>query len=970
MKIVTAEDQIARRRKKALKDVKSILRVGEHPVFSFFNVESTTGRIYHVRIRSVTELLNSCSCPDYKTNTIGTCKHIEAVLTDLRKNVSDFDRLVSSPPSFVEIFLHRGEFPSVRVTGVSTASDSLKDVLCRFFDNEGVLTGRVSSVFPSLVEKLEALPDSVQEQLFIHPDVTQFAESLSHAETVEHQKKWFLSELDAGRRSLSVLKSKFYPFQEKGVLHLSFTRRALLADDMGLGKTVQAIGAIALLKELRDIRRVLVICPASLKHQWEREISRFTGFSSRVIAGPPGLRDEQYRNPAFINIINYELVRRDADSMQIMEPDVIILDEAQRIKNWRTKTADAVKRLKSRYAFVLTGTPLENRLDELYSVFQFIDPSVLGPLWRFNQRYFQLEQRKSSSYKVLGYRNMKELRNRIAPYVLRRTRDEVLQDLPPRTDNNFFTIMTSEQMKPYEEYRESIAKILARLKKRPLTPKEQDIVLRCLLKMRMLCDALALHDKSIKGREAENTSPKLRELRSILQDEVVNGGKKAIVFSQWTTMLGLAGNVADSMGIGNVTLSGSIPSAKRGALIERFFKDEKCGVFFSSDAGGTGLNLQAANLVINLDLPWNPAVLEQRIARAHRNGQKNAVQVINLIARGTIEERMLDTLSSKRDVFQGVFGTDESVDSIDFRDTGQKVIRQLQEMLDDSGEAVQAAHGRAPSLAAEPEAEYGGEETPAPAAREKAEPRFFANRFSDFVGGMVDAHSSRVLQILGYKPAMQDGSTEHLLVVVDRDAEEIRPAAEKVLRKAFSDQSEQPPLHVLDRNGYKTLVNMLGGDIDTLYTENTFCGDPDIDSPSESEKLSRKRKKTGKGLDRAARKLELAEVLLKGGFPEEILAPVHEALAWAVTSLASLHGKQEPGSEMPSMKTVNAALVEPGVISTSAAADISFVKEMTQDADSPDDTEPPPSATTCRRFIEIVESVIELGRSELVKEAL
>jgi SNF2 family DNA or RNA helicase len=158
-----------------------------------------------------------------------------------------------------------------------------------------------------------------------------------------------------------------------------------------------------------------------------------------------------------------------------------ILDEAQRIKNWRTKTADKVKRLRSPYAFVLTGTPLENRLDELYSVLQVIDPNILGPLWRFNQRYYETERRPSGSYKVLGYKNLDELRHRIAPYVLRRVREEVLLDLPERIDSNFFVEMTDPQWSAYAEYEQRVAQLMARARRRPLTPKEHKILLGALV---------------------------------------------------------------------------------------------------------------------------------------------------------------------------------------------------------------------------------------------------------------------------------------------------------------------------------------------------------------------------------------------------------------------------------------------------------------------------------------------------------
>ena len=249
-----------------------------------------------------------------------------------------------------------------------------------------------------------------------------------------------------------LLSTSLYPYQREGALFAAKAGRCLIADDMGLGKTVQAIAAATLLKQLRDIQHVLIVCPASLKHQWAREIRRFTSLSVQVIEGNRIQRRGLYRDLQFFNIINYELVRFDEDQITQRKFDLVILDEAQRIKNWRTKTADKVKRLRSPYAFVLTGTPLENRLDELYSIFQFIDPTILGPLWRFNTRYYETERRRSGSYKVLGYKGLDELRGRIAPYVLRRVRDEVLFDLPERIDSNFFVEMTDPQWTAYAEY--------------------------------------------------------------------------------------------------------------------------------------------------------------------------------------------------------------------------------------------------------------------------------------------------------------------------------------------------------------------------------------------------------------------------------------------------------------------------------------------------------------------------------------
>jgi SNF2 family DNA or RNA helicase len=214
------------------------------------------------------------------------------------------------------------------------------------------------------------------------------------------------------------------------VLHLAFGERALLADEMGLGKTIQAIAACVLLAKLKQIERVLVVCPASLKAEWEEQIARFCDRPTRLIFGSPAQRHAAYQEPAFFTIVNYEQVLGDAEEINsTLQPDVIVLDEAQRIKNWHTKTARRVKSLRSRYAFVLTGTPLENRIDELYSIIQYLDPEIFGPLFRFNRDFYKLDERG----RAVDYQNLTDLRARLQPLLLRRRKSDVEAQLPGRT---------------------------------------------------------------------------------------------------------------------------------------------------------------------------------------------------------------------------------------------------------------------------------------------------------------------------------------------------------------------------------------------------------------------------------------------------------------------------------------------------------------------------------------------------------
>ena len=262
-------------------------------------------------------------------------------------------------------------------------------------------------------------------------------------------RRAFEARLAAGERSLDdLLKRPLLPYQVEGVLHLAFGERALLADDMGLGKTVQAIAACALLRELHGVGRVLVVCPASLKAEWEEQIGLFSDLSVTTVFGNPVERRRQYRHGGFFTICNYEQILADGDDLNsLTRPDVIVLDEAQRIKNLQTKTAQAIKKLDSRYAFVLTGTPLENRIDELYSILQFLDPRLLGPLFRFNRDYYELDERG----RPVGYRNLDELAERVSSVMLRRRKEDVESELPGRSAKTFFVPMTETQRSFYED---------------------------------------------------------------------------------------------------------------------------------------------------------------------------------------------------------------------------------------------------------------------------------------------------------------------------------------------------------------------------------------------------------------------------------------------------------------------------------------------------------------------------------------
>jgi superfamily II DNA or RNA helicase len=641
---VLREEQIDIRRQRAVEGKFRIQNVGRNRVFSDYQVTNpATGGQYRVSIRGFDVGDNACTCPDFRTNTLGTCKHVEAVLAALREEAPAPMRRRKAAVTRPEVFLHYGEQLRVGLHLPPRHSDKLGELARTFFDEHGFW--KEGSRYDDLVEALDTVP----EQVTVLSDAMDFMERAIEHRDMARREQELVRQLDLGRLQLDLLKVPLYPYQTRGALFAAYRGRCILGDDMGLGKTVQTMAAVELLARERGIERILVVAPSSVKYQWETEIRKFTDRPVQVIEGGHKARRAQYAQPAFYRLINYELVLRDLDELNAWQPDLIVLDEAQRIKNWEAKTSRAVKKLQSRYALVLTGTPLENKLEELYSIVQFVDDRRLGPAFQFLHEHRVVDDKG----KLLGYRNLDKIREKLEPILLRRTRAEVLSQLPERTDNTVFVEMTDAQRGPYAEQQYTLARLV---NKKFLTEIDRRRIMCCITNMRMLCNSTFLYDKQT------NVSPKLEEFAELMRELVLEGPHKLVVFSQWELMVRKAGEVLERLDIGYTTLHGGVPGKQRRGLLERFREDPHCRVFLSTDAGGTGLNLQAADTVVNLEVPWNPAVLEQRIGRVHRMGQHRPVQVIHLVTRGTIEERVLKTLELKRSLFEGVFaGTTDEV---------------------------------------------------------------------------------------------------------------------------------------------------------------------------------------------------------------------------------------------------------------------------------------------------------------------
>jgi len=927
----TDEEEIERRRLRASKEPISVepLEPGQSFYGAFIVRSRESAKVYLVEIRSLIDLENSCPCIDYQTNGLATCKHIEAVLFHLHKGrIRLFKQAAREGSPYVEIYLSRRGTPEIRAAWPDKTSERTRSVVAPFFSSSNTLLANPLQAIPAMKYTLSGEPMKVQQEVRIAQDVEEWVASLRRNDEHLQAKEQFLQDVKDGKRMMDFLRHPFYPYQQKGVLHLAFNERSLLADDMGLGKTVQAIGACELLRQIRNIERVLVVCPVSLKAEWEEQIAKFTKLPTRTIWGPRAARLKMYREISFFYLSNYEQIRSDIrDINRILAPDIVILDEAQRIKNWQTKTAKSVKQLSSPYAFVLTGTPLENRIDELYSIVEFLNPQLFGPLFRFNREFYKLNEKGRPE----GYKNLEEMRRRIRPIMLRRRKDEVEEQLPGRTVNNYFVSMETEQRDRYDEYSERVARLMSITKRRPLTKEEFQKLQKWLACMRMLCDTPYILDNDCR------ICPKLPELANILEDVAVSNGHKVLVFSEWERMLHLVRDLAKDMGLGFAWHTGSVPQQKRREQIRMFKDNPDCSLFLSTDSGSLGLNLQEASIVVNIDLPWNPAKLEQRIARAWRKFQTRSVGIINLISEQSIEHRMLGMLAQKQQLADGILDGRGDLKAIKMPSGHAAFLERLEILMNMKAQAVVSRTLSRPS------------------------PEITGNPYEAFRDGMAARMADRLLSL----ESCQNEGRNTILVVIDGPVDQSEHLANRLLRKSFSETKDIPSLEIMDRSTYETIqrltdagfLKMDKNSVHKLHSSPAFADRALIERESSQ-------KKAQKIFSQAERKMQMSSVLAEGGFPLEALTPLSQAVELTLKASAYLAGEDDAeGEEYLSLSHIQSRIIPSGLLPDNAVAIVARLRESVQQPDKLDDD-------TARNLIQSSQKLIHQVSQAFNKSAL
>lgn len=635
------EWQRALRIQVAKKEELRILPIDKAAEGYFRVINPRSGKSYSVVYRGNFSTWNYCSCPDFRTNRLGTCKHIEAVAIAAD---GKYARKKYSLPARSTVYLdYRGE-RTIRLRAGGDNESQIRKIATRYFDREMRLRDDKYGEFEKFLSEARA----------IDPAFKCMDDAMSFI--LEKRERIHRNHIADSTADLcdGLLKVNLYPYQRKGVEFAFRAGRTLIADDMGLGKTIQAIGSAVSLKKYGFVSDVWIVCPTSLKYQWKSEIEKFCDESVLVIEGNLIKRDQDLcADGSFFKIISYQSLSNNIKHGLRRMPSLIIYDEVQRLKNWDTKMSKAMRDVSSDYVIALSGTPLENRLSELYSVMQLVDQYALGPYWQFVDETTDTD----ATGRVVGYRNLHKVKERMESLLVRRLKRDVQLQMPARTDKTLFVPVTKEQKAIHDDCNWQVGILLARWKKLGFLPeKDRKKLLLMLSMMRMAADSTFILDQKTRH------DTKIEEACQIVSDMIESGDEKVVIFSQWERMQRIMAQELERHGIDAKVLNGSVPSEKRGKLINDFMSDPDCRVFLSTDAGSTGLNLQAASIIINLDLPWNPAVLEQRIARVYRLGQQRNVAIINMVSKGTIEERMLDTLAFKTGLFEGVFdGGEDSI---------------------------------------------------------------------------------------------------------------------------------------------------------------------------------------------------------------------------------------------------------------------------------------------------------------------
>jgi SNF2 family DNA or RNA helicase len=629
---------------------------GEHTLIN------ETGKIYKITLRDFEKETGYIDSIDLRTNKLGTTKHIMWLFDKLKQEPELMDSLSKTYP-FVEIFLDPLNEYKITWFYPHEMDEGIKVLIDKYFGHSKIYPDNKVTDFLSFIEEARFI-----ENIVIRPDVMEKVE-------IAFEEQMLQKLLEDTQLDYSQINLKLYEYQKEGIQFATFRRSAIIADEFGLGKTVQAIGTAIFKKEILGFKKTLIICSSSLIENWKTEIDAVTKLNATIINGSQQHRNKLYKNTdSFFYIVSYETGVNDTNQLSELDFDFVILDETQKIKNYQTKTSNVLKSIKRKHSLVLSDTPVEDKLIELYSIVGFVDPYFLTPLWEFSYQHCLFDANEKD--KIMGYYNLSNLKKKLDSILIRRDKQSVLRQIPNISEVTVPVKMHPIQQQHYNKYLHNIKQLI---QKKMLTKFDIRKIFHQLNNLRMVCNSTYLIDNNTQ------ISPKLQELKSILTQRINIATKpKIIIYSEWQTMNRQIALMLKNEGILFVELNSNISEKNKTKLLDRFLTDN-CNILLTTDFIAKELTNISTDYVINFEVPWNPETRSNRIGQINviANNDKKCT-IINLVTELSIEKSIVSGKMQKHGVISEIFNPTANVDYIDIEHPGiNQVLKELDEVIND-----------------------------------------------------------------------------------------------------------------------------------------------------------------------------------------------------------------------------------------------------------------------------------------------
>jgi superfamily II DNA or RNA helicase len=595
---------------------------GEHLLTNELN------KTYKLTFRDLEKKYGYCTCPDYRTNKLGSCKHLIFAFNRMKSEIKPTPGALPKYP-FIEIFLNPFRNYKISWFYPEEVTGEVAEVLYRYFGNRKFIEDHEAEQLIPFFEHAQKY-----KRLLIRQEVLDKVADISEQQSLQRLQQSIPLTFEKIRHEL-------LPYQKDGVTFATFRKGAMIADEMGMGKTLQAIATAVMKKELLGFRKTLIVCQASMKEQWVKEIKQNTGLDALIVEGAPDKRLQKYEDEDFyFRIAGYETIVRDNKFIHELPFDFLILDEAQRIAGYTSKVFAVLNAIQRKHTLVLTGIAPENDLIALYSLVLLADPYLLSPLWEFSYMHCYFASESNNS--ITGFYGIDELRKQIENVVIRRKKQDVIRQLP-----NIGIIDIPVKLHPYQQnmYLKLVKEATEINRKAILSRFDSQRLIQLFEKMRQVTASSFLIDDST------NYSPKLEELRHILLTklDVKETNQKIVIFTGWKKMANI---IARMLRINKIAFADATAdeAAKSKEAVKKFESEKLPNILLAVNETGKFLKHEKAGFIINFDIPWLSQHRDFRIGRIDKLGTKEGnISIINLIAGGTFEEILAQNSQAEND---------------------------------------------------------------------------------------------------------------------------------------------------------------------------------------------------------------------------------------------------------------------------------------------------------------------------------